>query len=123
MRQTVLACVVRAVATQAQFACVATQQNAQKQRAQTAFFLVNKEMPPKKVQSDRTALDELMAQGLKHKKQERWVVLGGLLMQGHRTPSYEEIRELAGYHADKALPSGYSNTRSPDVPKQVGKRR
>ena len=35
-------------------------------------------MPPKKVQSDRTALDELMAKGLKHKKQERWVVLGGL---------------------------------------------
>ena len=79
-------------------------------------------MPPKKVQSDRTALDELMAKGLKHKKQERWVVLGGLLMQGHRTPSYEEIRELAGYHAD-TLPNGYSNTRSPDVPKQVGKRR
>ena len=80
-------------------------------------------MPPKTVQSDRTALDELMAKGIKHKKQERWVVLGGLLMQGHRTPTCEEIRELAGYHADKALPSGYSNTRSPDVPKPVGKRR
>ena len=80
-------------------------------------------MPPKTVQSDRTALDELMAKGLKHKKQERWVVLGGLLMQGHRTPSYEEIRELAGYHADKALPSGYSNTQSPDIPKPVLKRR
>ena len=80
-------------------------------------------MPPKVVQADRTALDELMAKGLKHKKQERWVVLGGLLMQGHRTPTYEEIRELAGYHADKTLPSGYSNTRSPDLSKQVGKRR
>ena len=79
-------------------------------------------MPPKKVQSDRTALDELMAKGLKHKKQERWIVLGGLLMQGHRTPSYEEIRELAGYHAD-TLPSGYTASRSPDVPKPVGKRR
>ena len=78
-------------------------------------------MPPKKV-PDRTALDELMAKGLKHKKQERWIVLGGLLMQGHRTPSYEEIRELAGYHAD-TLPSGYSNTRSPDVSKPIGKRR
>ena len=81
-------------------------------------------MPPKPVQADRTALDELMAKGLKHKKSERWVVLGGLLMQGHRTPSYEEIRELAGYHADKsALPNGYSNSRAPDVPKPVGKRR
>ena len=81
-------------------------------------------MPPKPLQADRTALDELMAKGLKHKKQERWVVLGGLLMQGHRTPSYEEIRELAGYHADKnTLPSGYTASRSPDVPKQVGKRR
>ncbi len=81
-------------------------------------------MPPKPVQADRTALDELMAKGLKHKKQERWVVLGGLLMQGHRTPTYEEIRELAGYHADKnALPSGYSNTRSSDLSEQVGKRR
>ena len=80
-------------------------------------------MPPKPVQADRTALDELMAKGLKHKKKERWVVIGGLLMQGHQTPSYEEIRELAGYHADKALPSGYSTARSPDVSKQVGKRR
>ena len=80
-------------------------------------------MPPKPVQADRTALDELMAKDLKHKKKERWVVIGGLLMQGHQTPSYEEIRELAGYHADKALPSGYSTARSPDVSKQVGKRR
>ncbi len=81
-------------------------------------------MPPKVVQADRTALDELMAKGLKHKKQERWVVLGGLLMQGHQTPSYEEIRELAGYHADQnALPNGYSNTRSPDLSNLVGKRR
>ena len=81
-------------------------------------------MPPKPVQADRTALDELMAKGLKHKKQERWVVLGGLLMQGKRNLSYEEIRELAGYQADKsALPNGYSNTRAPDFPKPVGKRR
>ena len=80
-------------------------------------------MPPKVVQADRTALDELMAKGRTHKKQERWVVLGGLLMQGHRTPTYEEIRELAGYHADTTLPSGYTASRSPDVPKPVGKRR
>ena len=80
-------------------------------------------MPPKRVQSDRTALDELMAKGLKHKKKERWVVIGGLLMQGHRTPSYEEIRELAGYHADKALPSGYHSARPPQISEPVGKRR
>ena len=80
-------------------------------------------MPPKTVQSDRTALDELMAKGIKHKKQERWVVLGGLLMQGHRTPTYEEIRELAGYHADKALPNGYPNARASDIPKQKSSRR
>ena len=80
--------------------------------------------PPQAVNDNRTALDEIMAKGRTKKRQERWVVLGGLLMQGHRTPSYEEIRELAGYHADKnALPSGYSNTRSPDLSKQVGKRR
>jgi len=84
---------------------------------------IKEEMPPKKVQSDRTALDELMAKGMKHKKQERWTVLGGLLMQGHRTPSYEEIRELAGYHADKALPNGYSNARASDIPKQKSSRR
>ena len=29
------------------------------------------------------------------------MVLGGLLMQGKRSLSYEEIRELTGYHADK----------------------
>ena len=81
-------------------------------------------MPPKSVQADRTALDELVAKGRTHKKQERWVVLGGLLMQGKRNLSYEEIRELAGYHADKsALPNGHSNTRAPDVSKPVGKRR
>ena len=51
--------------------------------------------------NDRTALDELMAKGRTKKRQERWVVLGGLLMQGKRNLSYEEIRELAGYHADK----------------------
>ena len=32
--------------------------------------------------NDRTALDELMAKGRTKKRQERWVVLGGLLMQG-----------------------------------------
>ena len=80
-------------------------------------------MPHKVVQTDRTALDELMAKGMKHKKKERWVVIGGLLMQGHRTPSYEEIRELAGYHADKALPSGYHSARPPQISEPVGKRR
>ena len=60
----------------------------------------------------RTALDELMAVGRTKKRQERWVVLGGLLQQGKRNLSYEEIRELAGYHAEKGgIPSGYSNAR------------
>ena len=50
----------------------------------------------------RTALDEILAKGRTKTRQERWVVLGGLLMQGKRNLSYEEIRELAGYHADKS---------------------
>ena len=55
----------------------------------------------------RTALDEILATGRTKTRQERWVVLGGLLKQGKRNLSYEEIRELAGYHADKtAVPSG-----------------
>ena len=62
---------------------------------------------PSKREEARTALDELMAVGRSKKKQERWVVLGGLLQQGKRNLSYEEIRELAGYHAEKgSLPPG-----------------
>ena len=79
---------------------------------------------PSQAVTDRTALDELMAKGRTKKRQERWVVLGGLLMQGQRTLSYEEIRELAGYHADKsALPSGYSTARPPHLSEPVVKRR
>ena len=78
--------------------------------------------PPQPVTDNRTA--ELMAKGRTKKRQERWVVLGGLLMQGKRNLSYEEIRELAGYHADKsALPSGYNSARPPHVSEPVGKRR
>ena len=65
---------------------------------------------PRDAQDDarRTALDEILAKGRTKQRQERWVVLGGLLMQGKRNLSYEETRELAGYHAEKgALPSGY----------------
>ncbi len=83
-------------------------------------------MPPKPVQpvTDRSVLDKLMAKGRTKKRQERWVVLGGLLMQGKRNLSYEEIRELAGYHADKsALPSGYSTARPPHLSEPVVKRR
>ena len=73
----------------------------------------------------RTALDEILAKGRTKKRQERWVVLGGLLMQGKRNLSYEEIRELAGYHAEKGgIPSGYSNTRPshfPEPKRQRGK--
>ena len=62
-------------------------------------------MPPSREEA-RTALDEIAA-GAK-KRQERWVVLGGLLQQGKRNLSYEEIRERAGYHAEKgSLPPGY----------------
>ena len=50
----------------------------------------------------RTALDEIVAAGRTRKRQERWVVLGGLMQQGKRNLSYQEIRELAGYHAEKA---------------------
>ena len=74
---------------------------------------------PRDAQDDarRTALDEILAKGRTKQRQERWVVLGGLLMQGKRNLSYEEIRELAGYQAEKgALPSGYSNTRPSHVP-------
>ena len=72
----------------------------------------------------RTALDELLAKGRTKTRQERWVVLGGLLMQGKRNLSYEEMRELAGYRADKtAGPSGYHNARSPHLPEPDRKRR
>jgi len=65
----------------------------------------------------RTALDEILAKRCTKTRQERWVVLGDLLMQGKRNLSYEEIREIASYHADKtAVPSGYSNTRPSHVP-------
>ena len=71
-------------------------------------------IPREAARDARTALDEIMAKGRTKKRQERWVVLGGLLMQGKRNLSYEEIKELAGYHADKsALPSGYHNARPP----------
>ena len=73
----------------------------------------------------RRALDEILAKGRTKRRQERWVVLGGLLMQGKRNLSYEEIRELAGYHAEKGgIPSGYSNTRTshfPEPKRQRGK--
>ena len=49
-------------------------------------------VPPQPVNDARTALDEIMAKGRTKKRQERWVVLGGLLMQGKRNLSYEEIR-------------------------------
>ena len=81
-------------------------------------------VPQEAARDARTALDEIMAKGRTKKRLERWVVLGGLLMQGKRNLSYEAIRELAGYHADKsALPSGYSNARPPHLSEPVGKRR
>ena len=59
-------------------------------------------------------LEEIVEAGRTKKRQERWLVLGGFLQQeGKRNLSYEEIRELAGYHAEKgSLPPGYTNTRA-----------
>ena len=54
----------------------------------------------------KAALDAIAADGAR-KRHEKWVVLGGLLQQGHRHLSYEEIRRVAGYHAEKgSLPPG-----------------
>ena len=79
---------------------------------------------PSKREEARTALDELMGAWRSKKKQERWVVLGGLLQQGKRNLSYEEIRELAGYHAEKgSLPPGYNNARPSDLRKPKRERR
>ena len=72
----------------------------------------------------RTALDEIVAAGRTRKRQERWVVLGGLMQQGKRNLSYQEIRELAGYHAEKgSLPPGYTDARSSNVREQERQRR
>ena len=43
-------------------------------------------MPPVAQEEARTALDEILAKGRTKKRQERWVVLGGLLMQGTTQP-------------------------------------
>ena len=72
----------------------------------------------------RTALDEIVQAGRAGKRQERWVVLGGLLQQGKRNLSYEEIRELAGYHAERgSLPPGYSNAQASHVREPKRQRR
>ena len=81
-------------------------------------------IPQEAARDARNALDEIMATGRTKTRQERWVVLGGLLMQGKRNFSYEEIRELTGYHADKsAVPSGYHNARPLHLPEPDRKRR
>ncbi len=72
----------------------------------------------------RTALNEIVAAGRTKKRQERWVVLGGLLQQGKRNLSYEEIRELAGYHAERGgLPPGCTNAQASHVREQKRQRR
>ena len=58
------------------------------------------------VSAVRAALDEIVEAGRKSERQEG-VSLGGLLQQRKRNLSYEEIRELAGYHAERgSLPPG-----------------
>ena len=49
----------------------------------------------------QAALDAIAAEGAR-KQHEKWVVLGGLLQQGKRHLSYEEIRKLTGYNAERA---------------------
>ncbi len=72
----------------------------------------------------RAELEEIVAAGRSKQRQERWVVLGGLLQQWKRKLSYEETRELAGYHAEKgSLPPGYHNARSPHLREPERKRR
>ncbi len=72
----------------------------------------------------RAALDEIMAMGRTKKLQERWVVLEGRLQQGKRNLSYEEIRELAGYHAENGrIPPGYKNARSSNISEPKRERR
>ena len=73
-------------------------------------------MPASLARDARAALDEILAAGRTKQWQEGWVVPGGLLQQGKGNLSYEEIRELAGRHAERgSLPPGYSNTRSSHV--------
>ena len=72
----------------------------------------------------RTALDEILQAGRVHQRQERWVVLGGLLQQGKRNLSYQEIRELAGYHAERGgLPPGYTDAQASHLREPTRQRR
>ena len=60
-----------------------------------------------RVSAARAALEEIVEAGRKSERQER-VSLGGLLQQRKRNLSYEEMRELAGYHAERgSLPPGF----------------
>ena len=79
---------------------------------------------PSSREEARAALDEIMAKGRTKQLQEHWVVLEGRLQQGKRNLSYEEIRELAGYHAERGgIPSGYTNTRSSNISEPKRQRR
>ena len=71
----------------------------------------------------RTALDEIMAKGRTKKQQERWVVLGGLLMQGKRNLSMRKQGSSPVTMPTKALPSGYHNARPPHLSEPDRKRR
>ncbi len=64
-------------------------------------------MPASLARDARAALDEILDKGRTKKWQERWVVPGGLLQQRKGNLSCEEIRELAGHHAEKGgIPPG-----------------
>ena len=76
-----------------------------------------------RVSAARAALEEIVEAGRKSERQER-VSTGGLLQQRKRNLSYEEIRELAGYHAERgSLPPGYSNTQASHIREPARQRR
>ena len=72
----------------------------------------------------RVALAEIVAKGRTKQLQEPWFVIEGRLQQGKRNLSYEEIRELAGYHAERGgIPSSYTNAPSSDISEPKRQRR
>ena len=70
----------------------------------------------------RAALEEILAKG-RLKQRQKWVALGGRLVQEKRNLSYEEIREIAERDDKKGLPSGYSNSRTPYISEPQRQRR
>ena len=70
----------------------------------------------------RAALEEILAKG-RLKQRQKWVALGGRLVQEKRNLSYEEIREIAKRDDKKGLSSGYSDPRTPYISEPQRQRR